>query len=130
MIVDTSALVAILLQEHGHEVLLEATQNARKAYVGVPHVLESVMVLTSRFGTDARPHVYALLRNLGLEIVPLTEEHMEESVSAFLRFGRGRHPAALNYGDCMAYALAVGSGMPLLYKGGDFSLTDVKSALA
>jgi ribonuclease VapC len=65
---------------------------------------------------------------MSAEIVPFTQEHYEAAVSAFLRYGKGRHPAGLNFGDCMSYALAVVSGLPLLYTGTDFSLTDVKTA--
>jgi len=68
------------------------------------------------------------LRSIGAEIVPFGEEHYEAAVSAFLRYGKGRHPAGLNFGDCMSYALARVSGLPLLYIGDDFSKTDIQSA--
>ena len=69
-----------------------------------------------------------VLRSIGAEIVPFQEEHYEAAVSAFLRYGKGRHPARLNFGDCMSYALAVITGLPLLYTGDDFSKTDIQSA--
>jgi len=69
-----------------------------------------------------------LLRNISAEIVPFTEEHYEAAVSAFLRYGKGQHPAGLNFGDCMSYALAIVSGLPLLYTGKDFSKTDIQAA--
>jgi len=68
------------------------------------------------------------LRAIGAEIVPFTEEHYDVAVSAFLRYGKGRHPAALNFGDCVSYALARASGLPLLYTGTDFSKTDITPA--
>ena len=86
------------------------------------------MVLSGRLQRDARPTLYGLLRNMGAEIVPFTEEHYEAALSAFLRYGKGRHPAGLNFGDCMSYAFARVSGLPLLYTGGDFSKTDVPTA--
>ena len=86
------------------------------------------MVLSARTGTDARFSLGRGLRRLQVEIVPFTEEHYEAAVSAFLRYGKGRHPAGLNFGDCMSYALAVVSGLPLLYTGNDFSKTDVQAA--
>jgi ribonuclease VapC len=86
------------------------------------------MVLTSRLGRDARPTIAAFLRRLDAEVVPFNREHLDAATTAFLRFGRGRHPAALNFGDCMAYAIASVAGMPLLFTGDDFSRTDIAPA--
>jgi len=72
--------------------------------------------------------LHGLLRSIGAEIVPFTEEHYDAAVSAFLRYGKGRHPAGLNFGDCMSYAFARVSGLPLLYVGTDFSKTDITAA--
>lgn len=128
MVVDSSVLVAILLHEPGHEQLLTLTGNASIVLVGTPTVFESAMVLSSRFGEDARHSLMGLLRTMQAQIVPFTQAHYEAATSAFLRFGKGYHPAALNFGDCMSYAVAQVSGQPLLYTGTDFSLTGVKSA--
>ena len=86
------------------------------------------MVLSARFRADARLSLGIGLRRLQVEIVPFTEVHYEAAVSAFLRYGKGRHPAGLNFGDCMSYAFARVSGLPLLYTGDDFSKTDIQSA--
>ena len=83
------------------------------------------MVIAGRKGPDSRPEVEALLATLGLRVVPLTDAHARLATDAFLRWGKGRHPAGLNFGDCMAYAVAKAEGAPLLFTGGDFARTDV-----
>ena len=87
------------------------------------------MVLAGRRRTKAVGEVEALLRELGVTIVPFGEPEWHATVAAFLRFGRRRHAAALNFGDCLAYAAAVAHDAPLLFKGADFARTDVKRAL-
>jgi len=128
MVVDSSALVSIVIEESGHERLLQKALGANVTVVGAPLAYEAAMVLSRRLNKDARPMLNGLLRNISAEIVPFTEEHYEAAVSAFLRYGKGRHPAGLNFGDCMSYALAVVSGLPLLYVGNDFSKTDIQAA--
>lgn len=86
------------------------------------------MVLSVRLAQDARPLLFAFLRRLEAEVVAFNEEHLDAATTAFLRFGRGRHPAALNFGDCMAYAVASVAGMPLLFTGEDFTRTDIARA--
>jgi ribonuclease VapC len=128
MVVDSSALVAILREEPGHEPLLQKALLADRIVVGTSVMFETAMVLSGRWNRDARSTLHGLLRTIGAEIVPFTEEHYEAALSAFLRYGKGRHPAGLNFGDCMSYALARVSGLPLLYIGDDFSKTDVQAA--
>ncbi|HEY2843249.1 MAG TPA: type II toxin-antitoxin system VapC family toxin [Bryobacteraceae bacterium] len=128
MVVDSSALVSIVIEESGHERLLQKALGAKVTVVGAPLAYEAAMLLSARLHRDARPMLNGLLRNISADIVPFTEEHYEAAVSAFLRYGKGRHPAGLNFGDCMSYALAVVSGLPLLYIGHDFSKTDIESA--
>jgi ribonuclease VapC len=128
MVVDSSALISILLEEPGHEALLEKAGSAEAIFVGAPTALETAMVLSARFRRDARPMLSGFLRRTNAEIIDFGEHHYEAALSAFLRFGKGRHPAALNFGDCMSYALASISGLPLLYAGSDFSRTDIQSA--
>ncbi len=129
MVLDSSAIVAIYLREPGYEELLHAIETAVVIAIGVPTLLETNMVLSSRLGQDARPMLAAFLRRVRAEIVPFQMEHFESAALAFLRFGRGRHPAGLNFGDCMAYAIASTAGLPLLFTGGDFSRTDIAKAL-
>jgi ribonuclease VapC len=128
MVVDSSALVSIVIEESGHERLLQKALSASVTVIGAPLAYEAAMVLSRRLHKDARPMLNGLLRNISADIVPFTEEHYEAAVSAFLRYGKGRHPAGLNFGDCMSYALAVVSGLPLLYIGNDFSKTDITAA--
>ena len=128
MVIDTSALVAIIAEETGYEALLEKAGRARILVVGAPIAFECAMVLSGRSGRDSRPKLAGLLRNLDAEIVPWNEDHYEAALTAFLRYGKGRHPAKLNFGDCMSYAIAAVAGMPLLYSGSDFVLTDIPAA--
>ena len=128
MVLDSSAMVAIHLREPGHERLIDRIEAAEVVVVGAPTLLETVMVLTARLGQDARPMIFAFLRRLEAEVVPFNEEHLDAAATAFIRFGRGRHPAALNFGDCMSYAVASVAGMPLLFTGEDFGRTDIAPA--
>ncbi len=128
MVLDSSAIVAIHLKEPGYERLIEKIDAAEVIVVGVPTLLETIMVLTSRLGQDARLIIFAFLRRMDAEVVPFNEEHMDAAATAFIRFGRGRHPAALNFGDCMSYAVASVAGLPLLFTGEDFSQTDIRQA--
>jgi ribonuclease VapC len=125
LVLDSSAIVAIHLKEPGHELLAARIDAAEIVVVGVPTLLETIMVLTGRLGQDARPIILAFLRRLQAEVVPFNEDHLDAAITAFIRFGRGRHPAALNFGDCMSYAIASVAGMQLLFTGNDFSQTDV-----
>jgi ribonuclease VapC len=128
MVLDSSAIVAVHLREPGHERLVDAMENADILVVGTPTLLETAMVLSARLAQDSRPLLFAFLRRMRAEVVPFNETHLDVAVAAFLRFGRGRHPAGLNFGDCMAYAIAATSGMPLLFTGDDFSRTDIAVA--
>jgi ribonuclease VapC len=128
MVLDSSAIVAIHMREPGHEVLMDRIDAAEVVVVGVPTLLESVMVLTARVGHDSRPMLFAFLRRLEAEVVPFNQEHLDAAATAFIRFGQSRHPAALNFGDCMSYAIASVAGMPLLFVGEDFRQTDIAQA--
>jgi ribonuclease VapC len=128
MIVDSSVLVSILLKEAGYEALVEKLKESDVVFVAAPTAVESAIVLSNRLGYDARPLLAGLLYRMTAEIVDFNQEHYDAAVSAYLRFGKGRHPAGLNFGDCMCYALAAVSGLPLLYTGTDFSRTDIQSA--
>jgi ribonuclease VapC len=128
MVLDSSAIVAIHLKEPGYDRLMEAIDRTEVVVVGAPTLLETAMVLTARLGQDARPQLFAFLRRLEGEVVAFNQEHLDAATTAFLRFGRGRHPAGLNFGDCMSYAIASVAGMPLLYTGEDFTQTDIGRA--
>ena len=125
MVLDSSAIVAIHFQEPGYERLIEKIEQAELVVVGIPTLLETTLVLTSRLGRDARPMIATFIRRVQAELVAFNEEHLEAASEAFLRYGRGRHPAGLNFGDCMAYAVASVAGLPLLFTGHDFAQTDI-----
>lgn len=128
MIVDTSALVAILLEEPEAERLSEAIFDAAPGFLSSASFLEASMVLLARKGESALEHLDALLLRLGVQVVPFTEVQARIAREAFRRYGKGRHAAGLNFGDCISYALACETGEALLFKGTDFSQTDVSAA--
>jgi ribonuclease VapC len=128
VIVDSSALVAIVMAEPGSEALLTKIISAAVRGIGAPTLLETLMVLTKRLQGEPWVLLQALLREMDVEVLPFTEEHCLVALSAFLRFGKGRHRAALNFGDCAAYAVASLAGEPLLFVGADFTKTDIVAA--
>jgi ribonuclease VapC len=125
MIVDSSAIVAIFFQEPGFEALMDKLANAGEIGIGAPTLVECSIVLSARLGRDARGLLARFLKEVNLVVVPFTEAHYETAVSAWLKYGKGRHPAQLNFGDCMAYATAKLAGLPLLCVGDDFGQTDL-----
>lgn len=125
MILDSSALVSVLLREADFLEFLSRMDRAPLIGVGAPTLAETAIVLAARLGRDARPLITRLLRRCEIDVIPFHAGHYEIAVDAFLRFGKGRHPAALNFGDCLAYAVARVAGAPLLCKGGDFAITDL-----
>jgi ribonuclease VapC len=128
MILDSSAILAMHLREPGYERLFQEVGRAEIVAVGTPTLFETAMVLSSRTSQDARLRLLDSMRNMNVQFVPFTEAHVAAAIDAFLRFGKGRHPAALNFGDCMAYVVAAVSGLPLLYTGSDFAQTDIPAA--
>lgn len=125
MIVDASALLAIVFREAGYERLLERIAGAGTVAAGAPTLAETGIVLHARLGDASRGMLERLLDELSIVEIPFGEVHWREAVDAFRRFGRGRHPAALNFGDCLTYAVASLNGEPLLFVGDDFARTDV-----
>lgn len=129
MIVDSSAIIAILLREPGHEVVLESLRSSPLTGVGAPTLVESGMVLVARIGLGGKTLVARLVQVAGISVIPFSAEHWPVAVDAFVRFGKGRHRAGLNFGDCMTYAVARLAGEPLLCLGDDFAQTDLALAL-
>lgn len=127
MIVDSSAILAIVFQEVGFEALLDSLENAPGAAAGTPTLAETGIVLQARLGDGAHGLLERMVDELGIQEVTFGEIHWREAMDAYRRFGKGRHPAALNFGDCMAYAVAKLSGEPLLFTGNDFGLTDLET---
>lgn len=128
MILDTSAIVRAVLREPGYEQIFQRMGASPVLAVGAPTLVEAAMVLSSKVGRDSRAQLSRFLREADVQIIPFTAEHYEVAVDAFQRYGKGRHPAALNFGDCLTYAVARLSGLPLLYTGDDFSRTDLSAA--
>jgi len=129
MIVDSSAMMAIILDEPDARLMLHAMEGAPTLQIGAPTLVELRMAAESRRGPDAVLLIAELLADLEIEVTALTEAHAEAAHAAWRRFGRRTHPAALNLGDTYSYALAKVSGEPLLFKGDDFRQTDIASAL-
>ena len=128
MIVDSSAVLAILFDEPDARRHAAAIMGAHPCRMSVANVLEASIALERRGGEPAAQDLDTLLQRAEIELVSVTVEHLEEARRAWRRFGKGNHPAALNFGDCFAYALARTTGEPLLFKGNDFSRTDVDPA--
>lgn len=128
MILDTSAIVAVLFAESDAEIYANSMTRADSCRVSAATFLEAAIVVESQTKGRGSRHLDALFRRAAIKIEPVTEEHAHIARQAFADYGKGRHSAGLTYGDCFAYALAKASGEPLLFKGSDFAKTDVKRA--
>ena len=128
VIVDTSAVLAVLFRAPDARRYEDAMAKAWPRRVSVVAWLEAAMVVDGRGGTAAGHELDVLLETADVELVHLTLEHANAARHAWRRFGKGNHPADLNFGDCFAYALASATGEPLLFKGDEFSLTDIEAA--
>jgi ribonuclease VapC len=129
VILDSSAALAILFREPGFEAYEVATANAASRSISAANFVEVSMVIESRGGHGAVQQWDALVREAGIAVESVTEEQALLARQAFSDYGKGRHSAGLNFGDCFAYALAKSTGEPLLFKGEDFRQTDILPAL-
>lgn len=125
MIVDSSALLAIVFREKGYERIIERMLEADALAMGTPTLAETGIVLSARLGNAASGLLERMLDEFGMQEIPFGEIHWREAVEAYRVYGKGRHPAGLNFGDCMTYAVAKLAGEPLLYVGSDFGRTDL-----
>jgi ribonuclease VapC len=130
MIIDTSAIIAILAGEPDAAHFAQLIETNPAPRIGAPALLEASIVLTRWYGDVAEAALDAFVRESGAEIVAFDLPQLRAAQSAYLQYGKGRHPAGLNFGDCMSYALAQVCGEALLFKGQDFSQTDIHSAAA
>ena len=128
MILDTSALVAILYGEPEARDFVERIRSAEICRISVANHVELAMVVERQLGPEGARQAEAFLRRAGVIVEPVTLEHGDLARQAFLDFGKGRHQAGLNFGDCFAYALSRATGEALLFKGNDFALTDILQA--
>lgn len=130
MVVDTSALVAILQGEPQRRVFTEALESAAHCMMSAASLVEASILIETRFGAEGVQDLDLLVSKAKIEVASVDAEQALVARRAFSRFGKGRHAAGLNFGDCFAYALAEARGEPLLYKGDDFTKTDIQSATA
>lgn len=128
MIIDSSALLAIMFRDSGFELLVDKLLSADAVAVGTPTVAETGVVLTARLGSAADGMLERLLDEFEIQEIPFGELHWREAVDGYRKFGKGRHAAGLDFGDCLTYATAHLSGEPLLFVGTDFTLTDLVPA--
>ena len=128
MIVDSSAVLAVLYREPDAECFETAIASVPSSRMSVANALEASIVVEGRGGMAAGHALDLFLKEAMIEVVPVTAEQLEAARRAWRRFGKGNHPAALNFGDCFAYALAEVTGEPLLFKGEDFARTDIEAA--
>lgn len=128
MILDSSAVVAAIQGEPDRLELEKKMFDADILAIGAPTLIETEIVMVRANGESGRDAVSSFREKMDLVVIPFDEQHSDVAAEAFVRFGKGRHPAALNYGDCMTYATAQLAGRPLLFKGDDFSRTDLDAA--
>jgi ribonuclease VapC len=126
MVIDSSAIVSIFLDEPDRDRFLESILTAESRLFSAANVLESAIVLEARKGEAAGREFDLFLLRANIDIVPVDADQVEIARSAWRKYGKGRHPAGLNFGDCFAYALAKSAGDTVLAKGTDFAKTDVK----
>jgi ribonuclease VapC len=130
IVVDTSALIAILDREPDAALYAEAIAETDSPLISAATLLELHIVMLNRHGGRAGQLVDRLIQDAGFQIEHFTAQHLDLAREAYARYGKGRNSAGLNYGDCFSYALAKATGLPLLFKGEDFSKTDLLAALA
>jgi ribonuclease VapC len=128
MVVDTSALVAILLREPDAETYAKAMDDAPLRLLSAVTRVELSFVIEGRKGEAGRIDLERMLNDGDFEVLAVTPQQAMIAIDAFRNYGKGRHPAGLNIGDCFSYALASATGHPLLFKGGDFAKTDIRTA--
>lgn len=129
MIVDSSALVAIMYVEEGADVFVRAIREAETCRISAATFVETSIVVEKGSGDSGIRQLDGFLRSAGIVIEPVTEEQALVARQAFSDYGKGRSPAGLNFGDCFSYALAKVSGEPLLFRGKDFRKTDIVAAI-
>jgi ribonuclease VapC len=129
IVIDTSAIVSLLCNETDAELYEAAIAGAEESCISAASALECTFVLEGRYGDVGSQKLNQLFVEQGIAVIAFDEEQLLLARAAFRRFGRGRHPARLNFGDCFAYGLAKQLAVPLLFKGEDFRQTDIESAL-
>lgn len=129
MVIDASAIIAIVRLEPEAEAFTGIILSAVQPIMSVANWFEAAIVVDQRGTPESRRRFDGIVHRLGIALEPVTAGHADAARDAYRRFGKGNHPADLNFGDCFAYALATSSERPLLFKGNDFPQTDIRSAL-
>lgn len=129
MVIDTSAIMAILRGEPERISFIAAIDRASAVKIAAPTLLELTMVVAGSHRADLLDELYTFIALTDAETTSFTADHAAVARQAFLRYGEGRHPAGLNFGDCISYATARLEALPLLFKGNDFRLTDIEAAV-
>ena len=126
MIVDSSAVLAVMFREPNAETIVSTLEAAPEVGIAAPTAVETGIVLTARLGVVGRSLLARFLTEASVDVLPLTADHWPFAVDAYARYGKGRHPAGLNFGDCLTYALARAGDRELLCVGDDFPQTDLR----
>ena len=126
MVIDTSAILAILQNEPEQDAFIEAIESADICLISAASFIEASIVILTRYGMDGIFDLDLFMAKAGIEISSVDSDQANIARRAFRDFGRGRHPAELNFGECFSYALAKSLDLPLLFKGNDFSKTDIR----
>jgi ribonuclease VapC len=129
VVIDTSAMIALLLNEANAVSIAQAIESGSLRLLSAANFLEASIVIESRKGETGGRELDLLLYRAAIEVVAVDQDQAEVARLAWRRFGKGRHPAGLNYGDCFAYALAKTRRLPLLFQGDDFSQTDIEAVV-
>jgi ribonuclease VapC len=128
IVVDTSVIIAIVFREPERQLFYDKILDDGSAHISAVSYMEAGMVLTSRLGDAGEQVLDQILHKTNISVTPVSPSQAKVALEAFRRYGKGRHPAGLNFGDCFSYALAKSTGQPLLFKGLDFAKTDIVSA--
>jgi ribonuclease VapC len=128
LILDSSSVLSVLFEEEGQDRVVDAIGAADLLAIGAPTLFETGMVAVGVFDLHGRALVAQFLERWNVLVIPFDRQHWQVAADAFVRYGKGRHPARLNYGDCMTYATARVADEPLLFTGDDFAKTDVAIA--
>ena len=128
MIVDSSAIISIFFKEPGYETVLKKLTETSFAGIGCPTLVETGIVLSARLGFNANPPLARFIQEFQISEITFGDDHWRAAVDSYHTYGKGKHAAKLNFGDCMSYAVAKLSGRPLLFVGQDFDLTDIPAA--
>jgi ribonuclease VapC len=129
MILDSSAVIAVITKEPEYSPILNAMVQADQLGIGAPTLTETGIVLTARLGISGKTLLSRFVQEAELEIIAFTDDHWSIAIDAYFHYGKGRHPAALNFGDCLTYGIAKRSQRPLLCLGNDFAQTDLALGL-